>query len=101
MPKANSENRDRLVEKLHYFLRYSRVFGRARPRRNHNVGRLQRFDLLKRDTIISENAKLVTHLAQVLDQVVGKGVVVVDNDDHSSKPRWASCMARRSARDLF
>src|SRR4030095_7741904 len=74
---------------------------RSGPGRNHDVRWLQRFDFFEGYSIISKHAQIVPHLAKILHEVVGEGVVVIDNDNHSSNPRCASCIALSSARDLF
>ncbi len=39
-------------------------------------------DLRGRDLVVAHDANVLPHLAQVLDQVVGEGVVVVDHQQH-------------------
>src|SRR5262245_26028383 len=89
------------MKTLHYFLRNPGVLRRARTWRNDDVGRFQSLDLLKGHAIVPEHAQLIAHLAEVLNQVVGERIVVIDNENHNSNPRWASWMARRSAPDLL
>src|SRR5215475_2827228 len=47
------------------------------------------------------NAQFLTQLAEVLHEVVGEGVVVINHQNHSSNPRCARLIARINARDLF
>lgn len=55
---------------------------RARPRRKQNSLRLERLDLLHRQLIVAPHLYLRTQLAQVLHQVEGERVVVVENENH-------------------
>ena len=43
-------------------------------------------DLLQRDLVIPMDLHLRTHLAKVLDEIVGEGVVIVDDQEHGD---WA------------
>ena len=40
----------------------------------------------ERDAVVAEYAQLFSHLAQILDKVVREGIVVIDDDNHSSNP---------------
>jgi len=79
MPKANAEQRN-LAGKLaddgerNPGLRRSR-----RSRRDHQILGIQARDLAQRDRVVAEDLHLLPQLAEVLDDVVGEGVVVVDH----------------------
>src|SRR5688572_4655924 len=88
--KADSEDRDALMETLDHVFGNAGIVRSARARRNDNVRRLERLDLIESYAIVAEHAQLVSHLTQVLHKVVGEGIVVINHDDHSSKPRCAS-----------
>ena len=63
--------------------RVAGVFGSARPGRNHETleGNLGRF--FGRHLVVADDQRLGPQLTQVLDQVVGEGVVVVeDQNEH-------------------
>ena len=51
----------------------------ARPRGNHQIIRLQAGDLGQRDGVVAEDLDLLPEFAEILDQVVGEAVVVVDH----------------------
>src|ERR1044071_2218956 len=76
-------------------------FGRcAGPRRDDDSVRLPRRDLAERERVVAIHAHVRTQLAQVLHQVVGEAVVVVDHQQHGgpyaswSSPAWAISAAR-------
>src|SRR5882672_7730907 len=80
MSEANAHDRDAAGKALNHLQGNARVIRRAWSRRNHNALWLQlRFDLINRDLIIPPHFDLLTQFAKILDQVVGKRVVVVDN----------------------
>jgi len=56
--------------------------GRARPGRDDEVVGLLRHHLLDRAFVIAVDRHLGTQLPQVLDEVVGEAVIVVDDDQH-------------------
>src|SRR5688572_6916061 len=90
MAQANPENRNRLVEALNHLLGDSCIVWRARSGRNDNMRRVQAFDFFERHAIVAEHAQLMSHLTEILHEVVGKRIVVVDDEDHSSNPLCAS-----------
>ena len=51
---------------------------------DNDLIRLHLRNLLQADLVITEDPHIHPQLAQVLDQVVGEGIVVVDNEDHGS-----------------
>ena len=62
--------------------------------------RLQRPDLFHRQFIVSNDLNVRTELAGQLIEVIGKAVIVVNQQDHSSTS-CASSSALRDARALF
>jgi hypothetical protein len=52
----------------------------ARARRR--CGRAQRGDLVDRDLVVADDAHLLAELAEILHEVVGEGIVVVDHQQH-------------------
>src|SRR5262249_2378619 len=73
----------------------------TRSRRNHDMRWVLPFDFFQCDFVITEDPQLGAQLAQILNEVVGEGVVVIDHHDHSSNPPFARLIALMSARDLF
>jgi hypothetical protein len=60
----------------------SRLMRRAGARRKQNPLRLHGLNLLRRYLVVAPHHDLRAQLAQVLNEVVGEGVVVVENEDH-------------------
>ncbi|MNT40235.1 hypothetical protein D3C72_1765360 [compost metagenome] len=52
---------------------------RARAGRQHQVLRRQRLDFFQRDFVVAEDLDFLPQLAEVLHEVVGEGIVVVDH----------------------
>jgi hypothetical protein len=64
----------------------ARFVGRARSGRDDNVGRFKFADSFGRDGIVPENENFSPQLTEILDEVVGETVVVVN--DHNSRHRF-------------
>src|SRR6266853_3352241 len=76
--------------------------GSAGPRRNDDACRYHRGDVPRRDLVVAEHPDLCAQLAQILHQIPGEGIVVVDHQDHArlSIPLEAISAARSTARAL-
>src|SRR5688572_14180634 len=61
--------------------------GRARARRNDDACRLQRLDVLDRDLIVAIDADVLALFPEILNEIVGKRVVIVDHEQHGTPPR--------------
>src|SRR5213082_2890085 len=59
---------------------------------------LERGDGFQRDLVVAEHAHVLAQLAEVLHQVEGEAVVVVDHQQHDQNPSSTSSAARSSAR---
>src|SRR5215831_2890182 len=101
MTQANTQYWSRLVKVTNDLFSDSGVGWNARTGRNHDSCRLKSLDLVQRDFVISVDAEFFSQLAEILHEVVGEGIVVIDYENHSSKPRCARLIARIRARDLF
>jgi hypothetical protein len=55
---------------------------RAGARRNDQQGGLQASDLVHGDGVVAEHPDVLSQFAKVLHEVVGKGVVVIDHQQH-------------------
>ena len=69
--------------------------GRPGPGRDADPIRIERFDLREGDFVVALHHDLATQLAEILDEVVGERVVVIDDQNlYSSVARLiASTMA--------
>jgi hypothetical protein len=54
----------------------------ARPRRNDQIVGRQTFDLGQGDLVIAKHFDLLTQDPEILDQVIGKRIIVVDHQQH-------------------
>ena len=52
------------------------------PGRNHDALRPQFLDFVERDLIVAAHFELLPHLAEILREVVGKRIVVVEQQKH-------------------
>ncbi len=58
--------------------------GSARSGGNHNAARGKFLDVRNADFVIPKNAEFCAQFAEVLDEVVGERVVVIDDEEHGS-----------------
>ncbi len=86
--KANTQNRLLGFKGLDDSQRDPRLIRGPRPRRDHNSFRVQLGDSSNIDLVIPENFDVLSQFAQVLDKIVGKGIVIIDHQNHfrTSKP---------------
>src|ERR1700720_1067946 len=54
----------------------------AGARRNHDALRLHIFDVGDRDLVVAANLDRRPEFPEVLNQVIGKRIVIVENEDH-------------------
>src|SRR4051812_13535332 len=99
VPEADAEQRDRRAEAPDDVDRDPRVFRTPRAGRDDDLLRRHRADLVERHFVVAPHADLRAQLAQILHEVVGKRIVVVDDENHY-KPACASSSARITARAL-
>ena len=84
MAQANAEQRNLAGEAPDQWHRDSRFGGRARAWRNDDVLRTERLDFVERDRIVADDLDRRAELTQVLDQVPGEAVVVVEHQQHNA-----------------
>ena len=77
--QADAQNRLLAGEVLEHCHRNARLCRRFRAGRDADAVRVQRFDLFERDFIIAVDPHVFAQLAEILHDVVGEGVVVVDH----------------------
>ena len=77
-------------------------FWRARTWRNDDPVWPEVFNLLQGDLVVPIHAHIFTQLTQILHQVVGEGIVIVDHQEHDATPACsANSMAFIMARALL
>ena len=58
------------------------ILGRARAGRDYDALRLQFFDVSDRDLVVAAHFDGGAEFSEILNQVVSKGIVIVENEDH-------------------
>ena len=87
VPEADAEERHRrAADELEAD---PRLVGRPRPRRDHDAVRLQGERVLDAHRVVADDLHLRPELAEVLVEVEGERVVVVDEEDHARLSRDA------------
>jgi len=83
MPQTNTKNGYSLGSKcLDDVVGKTGFAGRTRPGRHENALRLQRSNRVERNLIIPPHLQLHAQFAQILHEVVGKRIIIVDNEHH-------------------
>src|SRR5204863_5958688 len=95
--QAHAKNRHGLAELLNHCHRDAGILRTARSRRNDNSIRTGLDDVGERHRIVAHDEHVSAELAQILNEVVGKRIVVVDDAHHAYSPACASSSARNSA----
>ena len=80
--EAHAEQRDRRSEAADDFARDARLVRRAGAGRNADARGLHRRDFVGRDFVVSLHERIRAEFAEILDEVVGEGVVVIDDEQH-------------------
>src|SRR4029077_14153540 len=78
MAQAHTKNRNFAGEALDQRNADSRFLRRAWPGRNHDALRPHFVDFVERDAAVAAHFELLPHLTKVLREVIGKRVVVVE-----------------------
>src|SRR5262245_29230103 len=94
MAEAHAEDGSGRAQALDQRQRDAGLGGMPGPRRDHDPVRVHGHHVLHRERVVARHAHVGAQLPEVLDEVVGEGVVVVEDEDH----RPVSWAAVRSAR---
>ena len=97
MAETDAEHRDGAAKLPNQLDADSRLLGNARSGRHHDRGGLTARDLGDRQRVVAFDGHDCAELAQVLDEVEGERVVVVD-DEHLTTQRRAHAFASSTAR---
>src|SRR6266566_1771069 len=101
MPQANPKNRKLRGETLDEFHGNACLLRRAWARRNHDLLRLAAGNLFHGNLVVAMHLHLAAQLAEILRQVVGKRVVVVEQQDHRGFFRGAMPRGVRSISSMI
>ena len=93
MPEADAKYRNSAGEVAYDFNADTRIPWRAWPWRNDNAFRMHIFKIFDCHLVIAAHFDLLPQLANILDQVVGERVIVVEDENHLS--------TRQSARNAW
>src|SRR5262249_13785898 len=97
--ETDAEDRRRAAETAYDLERHTRLVGIARPRRDHDAFGSLCDDRVAAQGVVGAALERGPQLAEILQEVVGEGVVVVDEEDHRPVPA-ASLSARIMPRAL-
>src|SRR5579863_5379022 len=86
MSEADSAQRDFSGEVANQFDADARLLRRAGAGRDDDLFRAHVFDLADRDLIVAANLNFGAQFSEVLHQVVGEGIVVVEYEDQCGRP---------------
>src|SRR5690606_16531120 len=90
MPEADAQDRNFAFEPFNEGKANAGLIRRTRPRGQHDVVRPHRRDLVQSDFVVAPDNHFFAQFSQVLDQVVGEGIVIVDDQNHGRFPRFPS-----------
>src|SRR5207248_3905850 len=87
MSEADTQDRDLACEMPDYIDADSRLLRCARPGRDHDPLRVEFLDLVNRGLIVAAHYHLLARLSDVLHQIEGKRIVVIENKLHQQNYR--------------
>ena len=98
MSKTDAKNGKTTGKTADHFIADSCLLGSTWPRRNTDPIRIHGIDFGNRDLIIATNERFCSQFSKILDDIVGEGIVVIDDEDHGriccGRVAEASSMAR-------
>src|SRR6266487_6705458 len=102
MAEAHAQYRDPAGKLAYHSERDPRFIGSTGPGRNDDAFRSHRGDVRRRDLVVAKHPDVRAQFAQILHQIPGEGIVIVDHQDHvrPSIPLEAISAARSTARAL-
>src|SRR6185312_6804358 len=86
VPEADAQDGDLAGVGPDHVQADSGLVGGAGAGRDHQVRGRQGADVAGRDLVVADHPNLRTNLAEVLDQVVGERVVIIDDQQHVLRP---------------
>ena len=87
MAQAHAQDRHAAVRLCDQLQADARLVGGAGPGRQHDAFGLQRQRLARGQRVIALDPHLRAQLAQIVEQVVGEAVIVIDQKDHGAPIR--------------
>ena len=83
MSETDAQDRNLGPESQDDFFADARFARRARSGRNADVLRRQVCNFIQRDLVVSLDEKFTSKLAEILHEIVGERVVVIDQEQHA------------------
>ena len=68
--------------------------GRAGPRRDADTVGIQGCNLLRGDLVVAADKWIRPQFSKILDEVIGEGIVVIDDKDHDGKKLAHGCRSK-------
>src|SRR5437016_892460 len=100
--KAYTENGEFPGEALDQLHGNARLLGRAWSRRDYDALRISPDNLFHRNLVVAMYFDVATQLAEILREVVGKRIVVVEKQNHASFPdRFPHCALSNAVSNAF
>ena len=90
-----------MLQPLYHFLADARVLRVAGTRRKNDMRGVQSLDLTNGERVIADNAHIRLYGRRLLEQVIGKRIVIVDQENHYPSTSDARSMAFMTAFALF
>src|SRR6266571_6652441 len=84
MAETHTKYRPGLVKESNNVFRDPGIGRHPRSRGDHDPLGFQALDLFQCDLVVPEYAQFFTQLAEILHEVVGEGIVIIDNDNHKT-----------------
>ena len=84
--EADPEDRDLAALASNQVDRDAPIFGMTRSGRDNDPGWSEIIDLLQRDPVVPVDNRVGPQLTDELHEVVGKGIVVIDDEYHDAPP---------------
>ena len=84
MAEAHAHNRQPAGKMAHGGDGNACFFGRTGTWPDNEILRFQGFNFFKRDIVVTLDDDLLTEFGKILDDVVGKTVVIIDKQKHNS-----------------
>src|SRR6185369_3029197 len=101
VPKADAEDRNLTGKAPDRRDRNTGLTRGTRPRRDHDPVEFALINLIEGDRVVAKDLRFGSEFAEVLHEVVGEGIEVVDDQQHTQSPASAMATAFCNARDLF
>jgi hypothetical protein len=86
MPEADAEDGDVITQGLNSLERYTCILRAARSRGNHECPGVESNYLVQGDHIVAPDQDFLAKFLEILNQIEGERIVVVDDEYHCSLP---------------